>query len=515
LKYPFFVIKVANSYNIYSQKQRLKMLLFSAALVFVALSLWYTKTLVDKVAAEERSKVEIWAEAVKKRSALVQYTSRLFDKLQEGERKKVELYLEATRYVTRPDVTDLSFALNVLNENTTVPVILTNEDGAITSHRNIEIPEGEDETAFLEQQIEDMADQYDPIEIVYYGNSKVYLYYKDSRLFSELKKTFSDLQESFIAELMLNAATSPLILLDSASGKVIEAGNVSQEVLGDEDLLREKLDHMLSQHAPLEVEINGRKAFVYYEDSFILTQLTYYPIVQFGIIGLFIFIAYLLFSTARKAEQNRVWVGMSKETAHQLGTPLSSMMAWIELLREDEKNAQVADELMKDVERLLVVTDRFSKIGSQPTLDEQDLIPLLQEGVDYYKRRMGKKVEFKTSFPHHPVMVTLNRSLFEWALENLIKNALDAMEGKGTIEIRVEDLESKVHIEFSDTGKGIPANKFKSVFDPGYTSKKRGWGLGLSLSKRIIKEYHSGKIYVLKSELGVGTTFRITLSRSK
>lgn len=506
--------KVYNRYNIYSQKQRWKLLLFSAALVFVALSLWYTKTLVEKVAAEERSKVEIWAEAVKKRSTLVQYTSKLFDKLQEGERKKVELYLEATRYVTRPDVTDLSFALNVLNENTTVPVILTNEQGEITSYRNIAVPEYEDADAYLKGQIEDMAAQYDPIEIVYYGNSKVYLYYKDSRLFSELKKTFADLQESFIAELMLNAATSPLILLDSASGKVIEAGNVSQEVLGDEHRLQKKLAQMLSQHAPLEVELNGRKAFVYYEDSYILTQLTYYPIAQFSIIGLFIFIAYLLFSTARKAEQNRVWVGMSKETAHQLGTPLSSMMAWIELLRQDDKNAQVADELMKDVERLLVVTDRFSKIGSQPSLEEQDLIPLLAEGVDYFKRRMGKKVEFKTSFPDHPVIVTLNRSLFEWVIENLVKNALDAMEGQGSIEISVEDLGSRVHIEFSDTGKGLAANKFKTVFDPGYTSKKRGWGLGLSLSKRIIKEYHNGKIFVLKSELGVGTTFRISLKRN-
>ncbi|MEX2596704.1 MAG: HAMP domain-containing sensor histidine kinase [Salibacteraceae bacterium] len=502
-----------NSINIYSNKQRWKLLLFGAALVFVGLSLWYTKTLVDKVAQEERTKVEIWAEAVKKRSSLVRYTSKLFDKLQQGERNKVKLYLEATRYVTRPDVSDLSFALNVLNDNTTVPVILTNEQGEITSHRNIEIPDSVDEERFLKRQIEDMAAQYDPIEIVYYGDSKVFLYYKDSRLFAELKKTFEDLQESFIAELMLNAATSPLILLDYTSGKVIEYGNVDPEVIADEKLLKEKLKQMLSQHKPLEVEINGRKALVYYQDSFILTQLTYYPFVQFGIIGLFVFIAYLLFSTARKAEQNQVWVGMSKETAHQLGTPLSSMIAWIELLREDEKNKQVADELMKDVERLQVVTDRFSKIGSQPRLEEQDLIPLLEDAVAYFKHRTGKNVKITSTFPIQPVMVTLNRSLFEWVIENLVKNALDAMEGRGSIHITVEDIGSKVYIEFTDTGKGIPANQFKSIFQPGYTSKKRGWGLGLSLSQRIIKEYHNGKIYVLKSELGVGTTFRITLIR--
>jgi two-component sensor histidine kinase len=506
---------MARSFNIYSQKQRWKLFLFAAALVFVGLSLWYTKSLVDKIAEEERKKVEIWAEAVKKRSALVQYTSRLFDKLQQGERKKVELYLEATRYLARPDISDVSFALNVLNDNTTVPVILTNEKGQITSFRNIEIPAELDKTSYLKAQLDDMATQYDPIEIVYYGESKVYLYYKDSRLFSELKTTFEDLQESFISELMLNAASSPLILLDSASRQVIEAGNVNPLVVADRTLLDKKLEEMLNQHEPLSVEINGKKAYVYYEDSFILTQLTYYPLAQFGIIGLFIMIAYLLFSTARRAEQNQVWVGMSKETAHQLGTPLSSMMAWVELLREDPKNQQVADELMKDIERLQVVTDRFSKIGSQPDLEEQDLLPLLKESVEYFKHRNGRNVVFYTSLPNYPVTVTLNRSLFEWVIENLVKNALDAMEGKGSIELKVEDFGHKVHIEISDSGKGIPANQFKTIFQPGYTSKKRGWGLGLSLSRRIIKEYHEGKIYVLRSEMGVGTTFRISLRRTR
>jgi len=501
------------SYNIYSNKQRWKLLLFGAALLFVGLSLWYTQSLVDKIAQEERSKVEIWAEAVKKRSALVQYTSQLFDKLQSGERKKVELYLEATKYLARPDISDVSFALNVLNDNTTVPVILTNEKGDITSHRNITIPRGEDEKQYLRKVLGEMNAQYEPIEIAYYGESKVFLHYMDSKLFSELKSTFADLQESFISELMLNSASSPLILLDSATQKVIEAGNVDEAVLTDKESLQKRLEMMLSQHEPFDVEINGQKALVYYEDSFLLTQLKYYPFVQFVVIGLFIVIAYLMFSTARKAEQNQVWVGMSKETAHQLGTPLSSMIAWIELLKEDEKNRQVANELTKDIERLLVVTDRFSKIGSQPALEEEDLIPLLNDGVDYFKHRNGRNVDFATAFPAHPVMVTLNRSLFEWVIENLVKNALDAMEGKGSIHIHVEDFENKVHIEFTDSGKGLAANQFKTIFRPGFTSKKRGWGLGLSLSKRIIEEYHNGRIYVLKSVLGVGTTFRITLKR--
>lgn len=504
---------MANKFNIYSQKQRWKLVLFALALVIVGVSLYYTKSLVDKVAEEERSKVEIWATAIKKRSALVQYTSRLFVKLQKGERKKIELYLEATKYLARPDITDVSFALNVLNDNTTVPVILTDKNGKITSHRNIDIPENADEDAFLVEQLADMNSQYDPIEIVYYGNSRVYLHYKDSRLFSELKTTFADLQQSFISELMLNAASSPLILLDSATLSVIESGNVSRSILDNETELQAKLDLMAKQHEPLEVEINGSKAYVYYEDSFLLTQLTYYPIAQIGVVGLFILISYLLFSTARKAEQNQVWVGMSKETAHQLGTPLSSMLAWVELLKEDPKNLMIAQELEKDVARLQVVTDRFSKIGSQPDLVDEDVLPLLREAVSYFKHRNGKNVDFSTDFPSSSVIVTLNYSLFEWVIENLIKNALDAMEGKGSLHVEVKDTGTKVFIDVTDSGKGISSKSFKTIFQPGVTSKRRGWGLGLSLSKRIIKEYHNGKIFVLKSDIGLGTTFRIVLSR--
>lgn len=506
---------MASKFNIYSQKQRWKLLLFALALVIVGVSLAYTKSLVDKIAKEERSKVEIWADAVQKRSALVQYTSKLFEKLQRGERKKVELYLEATKYLARTDVNEVSFALNVLNENTTVPVILTNEKGEITSHRNIEIPKNEDADTFLKGELADMASQYDPIEIVYYGNSRVFLYYKDSKLFTELKSTFEDLQQSFISDLILNAASSPLILLDSATKSVIEAGNIKKTLLSSNVLLGERLSLMAAEHDPIKVKINGKPALVYYEDSFLLTQLKYYPLAQLGIIALFVMIAYLLFSTARKAEQNQVWVGMSKETAHQLGTPLSSMIGWIELLKENPETANIASELEKDVQRLNVVTERFSKIGSQPELVEQDLIELLQGAVTYFSKRTAKNVQFVTKFPTSPVLVTINNSLFEWVIENLIKNALDAMEGRGQITLEVQNQEHRVLIDISDTGKGLPQNKFKSIFDPGFTTKKRGWGLGLSLSKRIIKEYHHGKIYVLMSEIGVGTTFRISLRKQK
>lgn len=499
------------SMNIYSQKQRWKLLLFALALVIVGVSLWYTKSIVDKIGEEERKKVEIWAEAIKKRSALVNYTSGLFAKLEEGERGKVRLTLEATKYLARPDVTDVSFALNVLNDNTTVPVILTNAKGEITSHRNIELPD-EGAQYFLEARLEEMRDLYEPIEITYYGDNKVYLYYKDSKLFSELKTTFKDLQKSFISELVINAASSSVLLVDESRENIIEAGNIDRGLLGSGEMLKTKLESM---EEPIEIELDGRPAFVYYEDSYLLTQLKYYPIAQLGIIGLFIFIAYLLFSTARKAEQNQVWVGMSKETAHQLGTPLSSMIAWVELLKEEAGTRSIGQELEKDVQRLQVVTERFSKIGSQPEMKNQNLVVILQNLIDYFQKRVSSKtnLDFEVEGGRSEILATVNASLFEWVIENLIKNAMDAMEGKGDILVRIGTSGQKVVVDVSDTGKGVPAGKLKTIFQPGFTTKKRGWGLGLSLSKRIIRDYHSGKIFVYKSEPGVGTTFRILLNQ--
>ena len=381
--------------------------------------------------------------------------------------------------MARPDVTEVSFALNVLNENTTVPVILTNGKGVITSYRNIDFGPAEDKDEVLRRELKSMSDQYPPIEIVYYGSSKVYLYYKDSRLFSELKTTFDDLQQSFISDLILNAASSPIILLDSATGSVIEAGNIDSTTLTNTELLGQRLQAMSDQHEPLAIEINDRPALVYYEDSFLLTQLKYYPLAQLGVIGLFMVIAYLLFSTARKAEQNQVWVGMSKETAHQLGTPLSSMIGWVELLKVEPSTEQIAVELEKDVARLQVVTERFSKIGSQPKLESNNLSELLRKSIEYFESRSRGNVDFIAKIPND-VMAVINEPLFEWVIENLIKNALDAMDGKGQIAVEVDVQETRILIDVSDTGKGIAQSEFKTVFQPGYTSKKRGWGLGLS-----------------------------------
>jgi signal transduction histidine kinase len=235
--------------------------------------------------------------------------------------------------------------------------------------------------------------------------------------------------------------------------------------------------------------------------------------VQFGVIGLFLLIAYILFSTARKAEQDQVWVGMSKETAHQLGTPLSSLMAWNEHLRTLGVDGTVVNEMQRDVKRLHTITERFSKIGSQPTLTDENLNSILSSALEYLKSRTSRNVQYHIEIPSQTLQVKLCVPLFEWVIENLCKNAVDAMDGKGEIHVTVKDVPENVQIDIRDTGKGIPKSKFKTVFEPGYTTKQRGWGLGLSLCKRIIENYHGGKIYVLDSESGKGTTFRIELRR--
>jgi signal transduction histidine kinase len=249
-------------------------------------------------------------------------------------------------------------------------------------------------------------------------------------------------------------------------------------------------------------------------NSALMIQIMYYPYVMFTVIGVFLFIAYFLFSTSRKSEQNLVWIGMSKETAHQLGTPLSSLMAWTEILRMKGENDAELVEMEKDIKRLEDITERFSKIGSPARLEPQNLISVLYETVDYLIPRTSSKIRYQINLPaSSEVILPLNKQLFEWVVENLCKNAVDAMNGQGVIQIHIEETNNHVHIDFEDTGKGIPKSRFKTVFNPGFTSKKRGWGLGLSLSKRIISDYHKGKIFVKSSVIDKGTVIRVVLHK--
>lgn len=381
--------------NIYKRKIHFKYLLFVGAVIIGIGSLWYTKQLVEKLANEERKKVELWAKATK------QIIS------------------------SENDDNSLLFLIEVIQNNETIPVIIVDENDSILQMRNL-----------------------DPVKM------------KNS------------------------------------------------------DYVRKRLADMKSFSGPIEISLGADiKQYLYYDRSIILTKLMYYPYVQLSVILLFILVAYLAFSSSRKAEQNQVWVGLSKETAHQLGTPISSLMAWMEVLRSKLADQQLMNEFEKDVKRLEKITQRFSKIGSKPKLINDDLNELIEGAIAYLKTRTSGRTEFEIIAPDSPVIVPLNAALFEWVIENICKNAIDAIEGLGKIKVEIIDNSSFVFVDITDNGKGIPRSKHKTIFKPGYTTKERGWGLGLSLTKRIVEEYHSGKIFVANSELGKGTTFRIILNR--
>ncbi|GGI26749.1 sensor histidine kinase [Pedobacter mendelii] len=278
-----------------------------------------------------------------------------------------------------------------------------------------------------------------------------------------------------------------------------------------------ELSKMKAQHKPIAMNIFGDKKIAYYKDSFILTQLRYFPYIQMGVIFLFLLTAYAAFSSARRDEQDHVWVGLAKETAHQLGTPISSLMAWVELMKSkfDAEDDPLIAEMENDIKRLEIITDRFSKIGSKPILEDHVVYMVISNFIDYFKVRTSDKVKF-TITGDEQVRAMLNVPLFDWVTENLLKNAANAIENEGSISINIiENLaKEQVFIDVTDSGKGIPRSKFDAVFQPGYTTRKRGWGLGLSLTKRIVENYHSGEIFVKDSELGKGTTFRIILKSS-
>ena len=281
------------------------------------------------------------------------------------------------------------------------------------------------------------------------------------------------------------------------------------------EFLRKELTSIKENgETPIEVPIIGDTQWIYYKDSVLLNRLRFYPIYQLGFIGIFMFIAYFIFSSSRRSEQNQVWAGMAKETAHQLGTPLSSLMAWLELLKSKEGMKEMVVEMEKDIIRLETITARFSKIGSKPNLETINIIELLKESTNYLKSRFPEKVNIKMNFEKEEVLVPVSQVLLNWVIENICKNAVDAIKGKGEIEVSVIEEKTHVLINISDNGEGINRSILKNIFKPGVTSKKRGWGLGLSLSKRIVEQYHKGSLFVMQSEKGVGTTLTIKLPKA-
>lgn len=306
--------------------------------------------------------------------------------------------------------------------------------------------------------------------------------------------------------------------LDSTKTFIKLAAEGNKKLTYDPDYFRSELAYMKKQHAPIKLVVLGNVWLVYYKDSPLLTELRYFPYIQLSVIAIFLITAYAAFSSSRKSEQNQVWVGLAKETAHQLGTPISSLMAWIELIKEkfNTPDDPLIAEMENDVKRLEIVADRFSKIGSTPKLEPHPVFDVVKDFVDYFKVRVSKNISFEMD-GNPDLRAGLNVPLFDWVLENLLKNAVNAIDGKGEIKVNISGnkVKNQVFIDVSDTGKGIPRSKFETVFQPGYTTRKRGWGLGLSLTRRMVENYHNGQIFVKDSELGKGTTFRIVLKEIK
>lgn len=381
--------------------RQVKILLVLAAIFIAVASLLISHSLIRDLAQQERSKMEVWAEAMRTLS-------------------------EAD------DNADLSLVLKVLDENNTIPVVVLGKDGTVTEYRNVKIS---------------ASDASDSVKFV-------------NKVAQQMK----------------------------AAGQVIRI--------------------------PLANNHNDYIE-VCYDESLMLRRIAIYPYIQLGVVMLFVVVAIFALLTSKRAEQNKVWVGLSKETAHQLGTPISSLMAWLAILKETYPNDKLLPELDKDVQRLQLVADRFSKIGSIPEPVPASMNEVLYHVVDYMDRRTSKKIQMITDLPDEDIIIKMNASLFEWVIENLCKNAVDAMGGEcGQIVLHLEQIDNKVVVEISDTGKGIKRKNIKNVFRPGFTTKQRGWGLGLSLAKRIVEDYHYGKIFVKCSEIGHGTTFRIELNKS-
>jgi nitrogen-specific signal transduction histidine kinase len=500
--------------DIYTRKTSLKLILLLLGSAIGLTTIAYTNYLTNRIAEEEKNKARLWADAIEKRAQLLRYTYELFGRLSADERDKVKVWAQSTRFILTVDDNELlTFFNDIIIGNIDIPVILVTDKSKIISARNVSF-EGIEDSVFFRGKLREEFSDYPPIVVQSLDEgSKNFIYYKDSNLFQELKNTLNDLIEKFIYEVVVNTTIAPVVMVDDKMN-LVAFGNLDTTDVNTRPMLEQTINNMIGAHDPIIVDFGDNELkFIYYDDSTILKQLKIFPIVQLAIFVFFLFVSYMAFSNARKAEQNLVWVGMAKETAHQLGTPISSLSAWVEYLKETgEFNAKhhVIAEIEHDISRLSLVAERFSKIGSVPKLKPHNVLTVLKENVNYMKNRASEKMIFTTEVANEKLEFLINRELFDWVMENLLKNALDAMDGVGSIHVKAFAETKRVVIEVADSGKGIPRNKFSTVFEPGYSTKQRGWGLGLSLTKRIVENYHSGKIFV-KSSTPQGTVFRVEL----
>ena len=497
----------------YTNKTRWNWALSVVALALIAASLWYTNRLVKSIAEQETRQVKMWAAAMEQHAVMMQSTEEFFNKVSEQEQLRVDLLASAYRRVI--DISsneNTAVYLDIIRNNISIPLVITDTKGNIIFSSNL--PADQESKTTFDNEMKAYYSKFAPIKIDPGYGSVQWLHYNESLIYTELKAVLEDMINHFMEEITLNSVGAPVIITNEDQSKILSFGNLDSLMMQNTNYIKQQLAIMSDENDPLQIEfMNTGKATVFYRTSDLVQQMRYYPMIQMVVFALFLVIAYLLFSSARRSEQNRVWAGMAKETAHQLGTPLSSLMGWIELLKMQDEPFVGTHEMEKDIERLQIVTDRFSKIGSIPVLEPTDVIYHIHDTMDYLQKRFSKKFEFEINLPEEELVIPLIPSLFRWVLENVTKNAIDAMGDRGKITLDLINDSDHIHIDISDTGKGIPKSKIKQVFNPGYTSKKRGWGMGLSLARRIIEDYHKGKILVKSSVVGQGTTFRITLKK--
>ncbi|MBQ5994115.1 MAG: HAMP domain-containing sensor histidine kinase [Bacteroidales bacterium] len=496
------------------RKPTWKWILFISAAAIFTVIIIYSNKLIKKIAQEERQRIEIWAGAITYKTQIINETEKFFDSIRIEEGNQASIFAKAVKKVAEASLyEDITFYQDIISANKTVPTIIASPNGNIDAAINLP------DSILAMRNIRELGEviqDFDSLKLPYYHREYVMVYYKNSHIYGDFREMIDNLLESFFQETVINSASVPVIITDSTQINVIAAGNIDSVVINSPFKLNAKLEKMREENDPIVLDwLDHGKCYVFYEESSVLTQLRLFPFIQYGIIFVFLLIAYLLFSVTKRSEENRVWVGMSKETAHQLGTPISSLMAWTELLKEMPVDQSIPEEIGKDVHRLETIAQRFSKIGSVPVLEETDIVPVIDDFASYLQTRISSMVNIIFEKPDHPIVLPINKQLFEWVIENLCKNSADAMTGKGTITIEITEEKNKVFVDITDTGKGIPAKMQRRIFSPGYTSKSRGWGLGLTLARRIINNYHKGKLFVKSSVIDQGTTMRIQLLKNQ
>ena len=508
---------MSNAANgLHINKQRWKIFLAFMVLIVIAVSLFLSNNFLSTLGDKEQSKATQWVEAIKKKGALVQLSNDIFSELKKKERQKINVVVEAQKVLLqKSDLSksqDVEFSLSIIQSNTDIPVVLLTEENGIMQYRNMEsifgntADEARKDSICVESAKEwKAAGQFQLIE--YLDGEFLQFIFGSSFELGRLQNESERLIASFNEEIKDNKALIPVMLWDVSTDS-LEATNINVGAKQSRDLRGD----WAQNNPPLIFDFGSGQKRLYFSESEELYYLKWIPTFQVLILGLLILVGYFIFSTYRKAEQKRVWAGMAKETAHQLGTPLSSLMGWQAHLENLKVDPMVTQEMKKDLVRLERITDRFSKIGSESKLEEKNIVATIQNNLEYLEARLSKKVELIFASKVSPDLSVLhNAALMDWVVENLCKNAVDAMQGVGRLEISLVAQKSTVDIDFKDSGKGIPSSNQKAIFEPGFSTKKRGWGLGLALVKRIIEEHHSGKVYVAESKLGEGTTFRITL----